>query len=80
MLMKDLPSMLSRADCRHAEILSESRLALAAIQCERLWLLPTIIDIKRQAGRVEEASGRVVITLLSSSIVSEGSKMADAAA
>jgi hypothetical protein len=80
MVMKDLLSILSRADHQRAEIVTESRLALTAIQSAKQWSLPTITDIKRQAGRVEEASGRVVLTWLSSSIDSEGYKIADAAA
>jgi hypothetical protein len=80
MVMRDLPTILSRADCRRAEILSESRPALTSIQSTKLWLLPTVIDIKRQAGRVEEVSGRVVMTWLSNNSISEGSKIADTAA
>lgn len=80
MVMKDLLSILSRADYQRAEIVTESLPALTAVQSVKQWSLPIITDIKRQARRVDEAGGWVALTWLPSNIDSEGHKIADAAA
>ena len=63
--MKNLNSILSRTDNCRAEIATESRAALTAIQSSEQWILPVVTDIKRHAHGVEEAGGRVVLTWLS---------------
>lgn len=62
MIMRDLIPTLSRADHCSAEIVTESRLALTAIETAGHWTLPVITDIRRQTSKVEDASGRVTLS------------------
>lgn len=57
MIMRDLIPTLSRADHCSAEIVTESRLALTAIETAEHWILPVITDIRRQTSKVEDAGG-----------------------
>jgi len=77
---KDLLSNLLRTNHQRAEIVTDSRLALTELQITSNWALPIIKDIKRKAKQVEEESGRVVLTWLSSGSDCEGYKAANAAA
>lgn len=78
--VKSLISILPRADHRRAEIATESRAALTAIQSSEQWLLPVITGIKRHAHGVEDEGGRVVLTWLSNCEDAEGYKIARAMA
>lgn len=80
MLMEDLLPILSRVHHQRAEIVTESRSALATIQKTRYWPLPVITSIQRHTRRVEEEDGWVVLTWLPSSTDSEGYNIAHAAA
>jgi hypothetical protein len=80
MATKNLISILSRAHHSHAEIVTESRIGLTAIEGSGQWTLPVIADIKRQAQRVEDAGGRMVLTWLPDGKDVEGYKIARAAA
>jgi hypothetical protein len=80
MVMENLTSTLSKADRNAAEIVTDSRVALWAIESRGQWTLPTVTSIKRQAQRVEEAGGRVVLTWLSDDEEGEGYEIANAAA
>ena len=77
---KDLLSNLLRTNHQRAEIVTDSRLALTELQITSNWALPIIKDIKRKAKQVEEESGRVVLTWLSSGNNCEGYEVAYAAA
>ena len=78
--MENLTSTLSKADPNAAEIVTDSRFALWAIESRGQWTLPTVTNIQRQAQRVEEAGGRVVLTWLSDDEEVGGYKIANAAA
>ena len=80
MVLKDLPPILSRTNCRSAEIVTKSRSALTAIHNQSRWEVQTITDAKRLAKRVEEAGGILALTWLPSSISSNGYKVASVAA
>jgi hypothetical protein len=80
MVGKDLLSNMSRTNHQCVEIVTNSRLALMEIQSTRHWVLPIITDIKRQARRVEEEGGRVVLAWLPSGNNCEAYKAASAAA
>jgi hypothetical protein len=80
MVGKDLLSNMSRTNHQCVEIVTNSRLALMEIQSTRYWVLPIITDIKRQARRVEEEGGRVVLAWLPSSNNCEAYKATSAAA
>lgn len=80
MVMENLTSTLSKADRNAAEIVTDSRIALWAIESRGQWTLPTVTSIKRQAQRVEEAGGRVALTWLSDDEEVEGYEIANAAA
>jgi hypothetical protein len=77
---KDLLSNLLRTKHQRAEIVTDSRLALTELQSTHDWVLPIIIEIKRQTKRVEEKGSRVDLTWLSSSSNCEGYRAAYAAA
>ncbi|KAI7712086.1 hypothetical protein KC353_g8529 [Hortaea werneckii] len=77
---KNLIPILSRTNHLRAEIVTESRVALAAIQSSEQWTPPVVTGIKRHAHGVEEAGGRVVLTWLSNCEDVEGYKIARAAA
>lgn len=62
MIMRDLIPTLSRADHCSAEIVTELRLALTAIETAGHWTLPVITDIRRQTSKVEDAGGRVTLS------------------
>lgn len=55
MAMRDLIPILLRADHCFAEIVTESRAGLAAIESAEHWTLPIITDIQRQTLKVENA-------------------------
>lgn len=74
--VKNLISILSRTDHCRAEIATESRAGLTAIQSSEQWTLPVITGIKRHAHGVKEAGGRVVLTWLSNREDVEGYKIA----
>ena len=80
MVMEDLVSTLSRADHSTAEVVTESRIGLVTIGDRGQWSLPVVTSIKRQAQRVEEAGGRVVLTLLANDGDVEGYDIANTAA
>lgn len=80
MAMKHLFSILSRTDHRCAEVVTESRLALTAIQEPKQWLPPIITDIKRQVLRIEDEGGLVVLTWLPRGNDNEGYEKAGIAA
>lgn len=65
MVTKNLVSTLSKADHSTAEIVTESRTGLVAIRDREQWTLPIVASIERQAQRVEDAGGRVIVTWLS---------------
>ena len=80
MTLKNLVSILSKADHSTAEIATESLIGLVAIGDREQWTLPIVTSIKRQAQRAEEAGGRVVLTWLSNDEEVEGYDIANAAA
>lgn len=66
MVVKGVVPVLHRADHRSAEIVTESRLATAAIENNKAWALPIVTDIRRGTQRVEDGDGRVALTWLAS--------------
>jgi hypothetical protein len=80
MVLKDLPPILSRTNCRSAEIVTKSRSALTAIHNQSRWKVRTITDARRLAKRAEEAGSTLALTWLSSSVGSNGYKLASVAA
>jgi hypothetical protein len=80
MVLKDLAPILSRTNCRSAEIVTKSRPALTAIHNQSRWEVRTITDARRLAKRAEEAGGTLALTWLSSSVGSNGYKVASVAA
>jgi hypothetical protein len=80
MTMKDLIVILTRADRSFAEIATESRFRLAVINNSEQWALPFITSINRQAQKIEDAGGRVVLTWLPNGKDVEGYKIAKVAA
>jgi hypothetical protein len=80
MVLKNLPPILSRTNHRSAEIVTKSRLALTAIEDQSRWEVRTITDVKRLAKGVEETGGTLALTWLSSSVSSNGYKIASIAA
>jgi hypothetical protein len=80
MVTKKLVSTLSKADRSLAEIVTESRAGLVAIERGGQWALPIVTSIKRQAQRVEDAGGRVALTWLPYDEDVEGYDIANAAA
>jgi hypothetical protein len=80
MTRKDLIVILSRADRSFAEIATESRFGLAVINSSEQWALPVITSINRQAQKIEDAGGRVVLTWLPNGKDVEGYKIANVAA
>jgi hypothetical protein len=77
---KNLTEILTKADRHHAEIATESRLGLTAIQSNKQWILPIITGIKTQIQRIEIVGGRLTLTWLSDDGDVEGYKIASAAA
>lgn len=55
MVMGSLVQILLRADHYSAEIVTESRLALAAFENTGDWTLPVIRDIREHTSKVEDA-------------------------
>lgn len=53
MVMKDLLSILSRADHTRSEIVTESRPGLTAIESARQWAFPTITGVKGKPGELK---------------------------
>ncbi|KAI7704569.1 hypothetical protein KC353_g13409 [Hortaea werneckii] len=80
MVMGSLVQILLRADHYSAEIVTESRLALAAFEQTGDWTLPVVTEIREHASKVEDAGGRVTLTWLPNRDHYEGYKFADAAA
>jgi hypothetical protein len=80
MVLKDLPAVLSKTDHRTAEIVTNSRLALAGLQNPHFWVLHRTTDARRYAKRVEEAGGAVALTWLQNSTSSNGCKIASTVA
>lgn len=80
MVMESLVQILLRADHYSAEIVTESRLALAAFEKDGDWTLPVVTDIREHTSRVEDAGGRVTLACLPNRDHYEGYKFADAAA
>lgn len=80
MVVKDITQILRRADRCFAEIVTDSQLAIAAIENDNGWTLPVITDIRRWALRAEDAGVRVALTWLASDNTIEGYKIASAAA
>lgn len=78
--VKNLISILSRANHRRAEIATESRAGLTDIQRSEQWTLPVITSIKRHAHGIEDAGGQVVLTWLADGGDVEGYKTAKVAA
>jgi hypothetical protein len=76
----NLISTLSKADRSLAEIVTESRAGLVAIERGGQWALPIVTSIKRQAQRVEDAGGRVALTWRPNDEDVEGYDIANAAA
>lgn len=80
MAARDLISTLSRTNHNFAEIVTESRIGLTAVESSKQWVLPVIASIKRQAQSIEAAGGRMVLTWLRNREDVEGYKIANAAA
>jgi hypothetical protein len=80
MAAKNLISVLSRADHSFAEVVTESRIGLTAVESNGRWALPVIAGIKRQTQRIEDAGGRAILTWLPDGKEVEGYKIARGAA
>jgi hypothetical protein len=80
MAARDLISTLSRTNHSFAEIVTESRSGLTAVESSKHWVLPVVTSIKRQAQSIEDAGGRVVLTWLPNGKDVEGYEIANAAA
>jgi hypothetical protein len=57
MAAKNLISVLSRADHSFAEVVTELRIGLAAVESNGRWALPVIAGIRRQTQKIEDAQG-----------------------
>jgi hypothetical protein len=80
MVVKDIIQVLRRADRCFAEIVTDSQLAIAAIENDKDWTLPVITDIRRWALRAKDADVRVALTWLASDKNIEGYRIASLAA
>lgn len=80
MVLKELPSILSKTSHRTAEVATKSGLALAEIQNPHRWVQSSITDAKVQATRVKEGGGALALTWLPSSVSSNGYKTASTTA
>lgn len=80
MVMGNLVQILFRAGHYSAEVVTDSRVALTAIEDTRDWTLSVITGITEQTLKVEDAGGRVTLTWLANRNNYEGYKFADAAA
>jgi len=57
MVMENVVSILSKADRSAAEIVTDSRIGLRAIESAGQWTPLIVTSIERQAQRVEKAGG-----------------------
>jgi hypothetical protein len=80
MAARDIISTLPRTNHSVAEIVTESRIALNAVESSEQWFLPAIAGIKRHAQNIESADGRMALTWLRNREDVEGYEIAKVAA